>query len=39
VLDVNLPHPRDEAVKALPEYVEMRQHIWHSLRPKAGVRL
>jgi len=34
VLDVNLPHPRDEAVKALPEYVEMRHHIWNSLRPK-----
>jgi NitT/TauT family transport system ATP-binding protein len=38
VLDVDLPHPRDEDVKALPAYAEMRQHIWNSLRPKAAAQ-
>ena len=32
-IDVRIPHPRDEAVKTLPLYAEMRQHIWESLRP------
>ena len=34
VLDVELPHPRDQAVKSLPAYAQMRQHIWESLRPR-----
>lgn len=33
VLTVDLPRPRDQAVKALPEYVEMRQIIWDALKP------
>jgi len=37
IRDVKLPHPRDEAVKSLPLYAEMRQHIWESLRPPAAV--
>ncbi|MDB5562105.1 MAG: transporter [Hyphomicrobiales bacterium] len=35
VLDVDLPHPRDAAVKSLPRYAAMRQHIWDALRPVA----
>ncbi len=34
-LSVDLPHPRDEAVKSLPRYAEMREHIWERLRPPA----
>jgi len=34
VIDVNLPHPRGQMVKALPQYAEMRHHIWDALRPK-----
>jgi NitT/TauT family transport system ATP-binding protein len=34
VIDVDLPHPRDEAVKSLPAYSTMRAHIWESLRPQ-----
>jgi len=37
VLDVDLPHPRDQAVKALPRYTAMRQHIWDALRPKKEI--
>jgi NitT/TauT family transport system ATP-binding protein len=37
VLDVDLPHPRGEAVKSLPRYAEMRLHVWDALRPKGGV--
>ena len=33
VLDVDLPHPRNEAVKSLRRYAEMREHIWNALRP------
>ena len=34
VIDVELPHPRGQAMKALPHYAEMRHHIWDLLRPK-----
>jgi NitT/TauT family transport system ATP-binding protein len=39
VIDVDLPHPRGQAVKSLPQYAEMRQHIWDSLRPKKDAQL
>lgn len=37
LLSVDLPRPRNEQVKALPNYIELRQHIWQALKPvKAG---
>jgi NitT/TauT family transport system ATP-binding protein len=32
-ISVDLPQPRDEAIKSLPRYAEMREHIWEQLRP------
>jgi NitT/TauT family transport system ATP-binding protein len=36
VLDVNLPRPRfDHELKSLPEYSELREHIWRLVKDEA----
>ena len=36
VIDVNLPRPRfDQELKSLPEYAEMREHIWRLVKDEA----
>jgi NitT/TauT family transport system ATP-binding protein len=36
VLDVNLPRPRfDRELKSLPEYTELREHIWRLVKDEA----
>jgi NitT/TauT family transport system ATP-binding protein len=37
IVDVPFARPRDEDVKAAPEFVELRQEIWHAL--KSGVHV
>jgi NitT/TauT family transport system ATP-binding protein len=37
VLDVNLPHPRDQVeTKELPDFAQLRGHVWRSIKRKAG---
>ena len=36
VIDVNLPRPRfDQELKSLPEYAEIREHIWRLVKDEA----
>lgn len=32
IVDVPLPRPRDESVLDMPEFLELRRYLWHSLR-------